>query len=162
VALIYYSRTGVTRAMARRLADALREAGASVDVYEVRAAREYGGPLHLNPRLILDTLLRGGADAVVSPPSLEWDRYDLVVLAAPIWFGRVAAPMMGFLKRCSCPGKPAVCLTTSAARAEYSWRLARAAEAAGFKVLYHANVVRGALSAEVLNEVSRALSAAQG
>ncbi|RLF03777.1 MAG: hypothetical protein DRK00_08180 [Thermoprotei archaeon] len=119
MALIYYSRTGVTRAMVRRLIDALEGAGASVGAYEVRAVREYGKPLHLNPRLVLDTLLRRGVDVVLSPPSLDWDCYGLAILA-PTWFGRVAAPMVGFLKGHCFPGGPAVCLATRAARVEYS------------------------------------------
>jgi len=162
VALIYYSRTGVTRALAERLAEALKGSGASVDVYEVRAVREYSKPLHLNPRLIIDTVFRGGVDVVINPPGLDWERYDIAILAAPIWFGRVAAPMMGFLKRHRCPGKPVVCLTTSMAKVEYSWRLARAAESAGFRVVYHVNVVRGVPSVEVVEEVMRAVSSTRG
>lgn len=160
VALVYYSRTGVTRALAERLAEALRSAGMSVDVYEVRAVREYGRPLHLNPRLIIDTLLRGDVDVALSPAALEWKRYDLAALAAPVWFGRVAAPMMGFLKRYSCPGKPVACLTTSMVKAEYSEKLAAAAKAAGLRVLYHANAVRGALSSEIVEAVLRAARSA--
>lgn len=143
ILVAYYSRTGVTRALALELAESLRKLGADVDVREVRVKREYGKPLHLNPRLIIGTFL-GRADII-----LDFDpcAYDAFILSSPIWAGRPAAPMAALLKLLAgkCAGKPAACLTTSILSADYSARLAKLAEKAGLKVVYRANAPSGRL-----------------
>jgi hypothetical protein len=79
VALVYYSRTGVTRAVSEFIVEWLAGRGLRVDVFELRALREYARPLHLNPRLIFDTIFRGfaeyGGDEGFKP-----DAYDLVFI----------------------------------------------------------------------------------
>jgi menaquinone-dependent protoporphyrinogen IX oxidase len=65
VASVYYSRTGVTRAVSEFIVGWLAGRGLRVDVFELRALREYARPLHLNPRLIFDTIFRGPLSTAV-------------------------------------------------------------------------------------------------
>lgn len=57
VAVVYYSKTGRTRQVALYIGEKLGELGVQADAYEDRQIREYLRRfLHLNPRLIYDTL----------------------------------------------------------------------------------------------------------
>jgi len=154
ILLAFYSRTGVTRALAAEVAESLRGLGADVDVREIRVRREYSKPLHLNPRLIFDTFL-GRADIIVDFDPCAYDAY---ILASPIWAGRPAAPVAAFLKTLlgKCEGKPAACFTTSIMSADYSVKLARLAEEAGLRVVYRANAPGGRLKVD-FQELLRAL-----
>jgi Flavodoxin. len=53
--LIFYSRTGTTRALAERVARELESKGFEVELLGLEPEREYGKPLHVNPRLVFDT-----------------------------------------------------------------------------------------------------------
>ncbi len=159
VGILLYSETGVTRALVSKLASELEANGLAVDVFEVSLKRKYRRPLHLNPRLVLDTF-RGSAEVEI-PEKFNPCLYSALVFACPIWIGRPAAPMASTLKRLSgrCPGKPTACITTSLAKVDYSPRLAALAEAAGFKVVFHANAPRGILSCK-LEEIVKVLTRA--
>lgn len=159
VGILFYSETGVTRALVSKLVSELEASGLAVDVFEVNLKRKYRRPLHLNPRLVLDTF-KGSAEVEI-PERFDPCLYSALVFACPIWIGRPAAPMASALKRLSgrCPGKPAICITTSIAKADYSPRLAALAEAAGFKVVFHANAPRGVLSCKP-GEIAKVLTQA--
>lgn len=145
VAVVYYSRTGTTRKLVEKLVSVLQSREVEVSVHELRVRREYRKPLHINPRLIVETF-RGVADVQI-PEGFDPCAYSALVFACPIWAGKPAAPMASFLKSLAgkCPGKPVACMTTSLAALDYSSRLARLAEAAGFKVVYRLNATRGTL-----------------
>lgn len=153
-ALVYYSRTGATRALAERLREALRALGLAVEAHELKVKREYARPLHLNPRLILDTL-RGSADIELS---FDPCAYPAVIVACPVWAGRPAAPAAAFVRLLAsrCPGKPVACVTTSALALDYSARLAKLAEKLGLKVVFRGNAPRGEPLFSV-EELARAL-----
>lgn len=146
VAILIYSESGVTRTLVSKLASELEASGLKVDIFEVNLKRKYRRPLHLNPRLVLDTF-RGSADAEI-PKEFDPCSYSALIFACPIWIGRPAAPMASVLRSFSgkCPGKPVACITTSLSKANYSTKLAALAKAAGFKVVFHANAPRGVLS----------------
>jgi len=154
VAVVYYSRTGVTRALASRLAEGLAERGLAVDLHEVRVRREYARPLHLNPRLVLDTL-RGRADIELS---FDPCRYSAIVVACPVWMGRPAAPAAAFLRLLAsrCPGKRVACVVTSALPVDYSPRLASLARGLGLEVVFSGCAPGGAPRFS-LDELARAL-----
>lgn len=156
VAILFYSESGVTRTLVGKLASELEASGLAVDVLEVNLKRKYRRPLHLNPRLVLDTF-RGSADAEI-PEKFNPCSYSALIFACPIWIGRPAAPMASVLKRFSgrCSGKPVACITTSLSKANYSTRLAALAEAVGFKVVFHANAPRGVLNYKP-GEIARTL-----
>jgi len=160
VALIFYSRTGTTRALTERVARELESKGFEVELRGLELEREYGKPLHVNPRLVSDTL-RGTA-RVKPLEGFDPCSYSAVIFACPIWIGRPAAPMTAFLKslniREKCADKPAACLTTSLAPTDYSTRLAALAERAGFKVVYRYNARKGQLSSGELEKIASALA----
>ncbi|NPA96254.1 MAG: flavodoxin family protein [Crenarchaeota archaeon] len=97
--IVYYSRTGVTEKLASAIASLAREElGIEASLHRVRPVKEYSKPLHLNPRLWSDTLGSKLVDVRVEPP-LNLSTCSALVLAAPIWIGRVAPPMTSFVKR---------------------------------------------------------------
>jgi len=158
IAIVFYSRTGVTEMVIGIIAEKLREQGFKVDVFEARPRREYGRPLHLNPRLLYDTFTGRLIDIVVKPSKPTLDDHSLVILASPIWCGKVSPPIRAFIRAFKCPGKTAVCLTTSQIERSYSARLRAVAEAeGGFKVIYDGNLVKGKLDEQMLNEILEAV-----
>jgi len=87
--LVFYSRSGYTASLAGEMADM-----AGWDVDEVKDVRPRTGNWGA-VRCVLDVLLRrrpgirsGGKDPAA---------YDLVVLAAPVWMRRLAAPMRSYI-----------------------------------------------------------------
>jgi hypothetical protein len=87
--VVFYSRTGTTRTVARRLA---RELGADIE--------ELTDPVH---RLGLRGYLRSAFDAglgrwvPVEPVTRDPTRYDLVIVGSPVWVSSVSAPVRTFL-----------------------------------------------------------------
>ncbi len=160
VASVYYSRTGITRAVSEFIVGWLSGRGFRVDVFELRALREYARPLHLNPRLIFDTVFRGfaeyGGDEGFKP-----DAYDLVFIGTPIWSGRPTPVIKHFINKHK--GKlraPVVCYTTSALNIKYSEKLRKYLEERGYSVVMDFSVVgsleksRGVVE-KALEEVAR-------
>ena len=164
VASVYYSRTGVTRAVSEFIVGWLAGRGLRVDVFELRALREYARPLHLNPRLIFDTLVRGfaeyGGDEGFKP-----DAYDLVFIGTPIWFGRPTPVIKHFINKHK--GRlrtPVVCYTTSALNIKYSEKLRKYLEERVYNVVTDFSVTGGLEKSrrvveEALEDVVRRLRA---
>jgi len=100
LAVVYYSRTGNTENFVKRFNEFLKSRGREVDVYKVKPLKEYSPPLHLNPRLIIDTLIRKGTNISLEPKDLHNEKYDMVIVASPIWFNRLSSPIQELLKKC--------------------------------------------------------------
>ncbi|WFO75964.1 flavodoxin family protein [Desulfurococcaceae archaeon MEX13E-LK6-19] len=140
IALVYYSRTRNTEHVARVLTETLSSRGVLVDLYVVRPLREYGRPLHLNPRLLYDTLVRKGTSIKIEPCEFRAEKYDVVVVASPIWCDTLAAPVQEFLRRHITVEKPLVVVTTSLLQTSYS-RIERVVEKiTGRKPVFHINI----------------------
>lgn len=99
VAIAYYSRTGYTEKVVNELKLGLASEGFTVDVYRVTPLKEYSKPLHVNLRLIYDTLVRKGVDIRLEPSELKLSSYDALIIASPIWIGTLSSPIQEFLKR---------------------------------------------------------------
>ncbi|MEM1508239.1 MAG: hypothetical protein QW262_08360 [Candidatus Bathyarchaeia archaeon] len=99
IAIVYYSRTGYTERVVGELGLCLKSEGFTVDVYRTLPIREYSKPLHLNPRLIYDTLIRGGTDIRFEPSEPRLSGYSAVIVASPIWIGTLTPPIQEFLRR---------------------------------------------------------------
>ena len=89
VLVAFYSRTGTTRKVARRIATAL-----DADVLAITDA---------HPRKGVLGFMRSAIEAVrsslpeIGPVRIDPIGYDLVVLGTPVWAGHVASPMRRYL-----------------------------------------------------------------
>jgi menaquinone-dependent protoporphyrinogen IX oxidase len=99
LAIVYYSRTGNTENLVKMSSEYLKSRGIEVDVYKVKPLKEYSPPLHLNPRLIIDTLIKKGTNISLEPKDLLNEKYDMVIVALPIWFNRLSPPIQELLKK---------------------------------------------------------------
>ena len=91
-AVVYYSLEGNVRVAAEKLAARL-----GAELFEVRTTKAY-------PTKGLFKFLSGGKDSTfgatpsIEPVGLDPSAYDLVVVALPMWAGKVAAPINSLLK----------------------------------------------------------------
>ncbi|MFW6061426.1 MAG: flavodoxin family protein [Planctomycetota bacterium] len=91
ILVVFYSRTGTTRQVARETGELLGEVADLEEIVD-----------HV-PRAGLAGYLRSGWEAVrkatppIDPPSHAPDRYDLVLLATPVWAAHVSSPVRTWL-----------------------------------------------------------------
>ncbi|MDP3083175.1 MAG: flavodoxin [Rubrivivax sp.] len=91
ILLVYYSRTGTTRELARQIAALC---GADLEEIQDRVGR--GGALGL---------LRSLAEALlhicppISPSQHAPRAYDLVIIGTPVWAGQPASPVRSYVRR---------------------------------------------------------------
>lgn len=89
ILVVYYSRTGTTRALASSLAKML-----GADLEEICDCSNREGPGGYLSAL-LDAIRKRPVDIV--PPGLDVSAYDLVVVGSPVWAGSVSAPARSYL-----------------------------------------------------------------
>jgi hypothetical protein len=85
----------------------------AVDVFKVKPLSEYSPPLHLNPRLIFDTLVRKGTSVALEPAGFSPLNYSVVIFASPIWFSNLSPPIQQILRDYAGKLKNYIILTTS-------------------------------------------------
>ena len=135
--MIFYSKTGRTKRIALRLKDLLSNAGLNVDIYEIRHRKEYLNKLlHLNPRLIMDTLLDKHVE-FVGAEDFNPEGYDVIIIGSPIWYNTVVPAIKSFIKsfRDRMGSKPIVCFTTSTLNIDYSSKFKELLQSIGYKVI---------------------------
>jgi DNA-binding transcriptional ArsR family regulator len=104
--VIFFSYSGVTRALARQVRNAC-----GCDLVEVKPRKEYStfsvyttGVLHS----------RKGACDPIFPEIIDVSRYDLLVIGFPVWVGKPAPPINTAIQALfGCEGKRAVVFATS-------------------------------------------------
>lgn len=89
VLVVYFSRTGTTRLLARAIAGML-----NADLEEICDCSDRVGPGGYL-RSLLDALRRKPSEIV--PAGLSVSAYDLVVIGSPVWAGSVSAPVRSYL-----------------------------------------------------------------
>jgi len=91
ILVAYFTRTGNTREIVDEL-----QAGVAADVEEITEEGSRRGPFGW-----LKSGRQGASKADVDIQPIESDpsRYELVVLASPVWAGNISAPMRAFIKR---------------------------------------------------------------
>jgi hypothetical protein len=104
---------GNTELLVKLLFNALLTQGAAVDVFKAKPLREYSPPLHLNPRLIFDTLVRKGTSVILEPTGFNPLNYSVVIFASPIWFSNLSPPIQQILRDYAGKLKNYIILTTS-------------------------------------------------
>lgn len=87
--LVYYSRSGYTASLAKEIAGMT-----GWDVDEVRDVRSRVGAWGF-VRSLFDVLL--SRRPAIEPAAKKPESYDLVVLAAPVWMKKLAAPMRSYI-----------------------------------------------------------------
>lgn len=98
VAIAYYSRTGTTELVVGIMRRVLKDLGAEVSIFRISPVREYSKPLHVNPRILYDTLIKKGTNIMLEPKEFRVGEYDMVIVASPIWFNTLSSPIQQFLK----------------------------------------------------------------
>ena len=87
--VVYHSRSGNTRRVAQRIAEAL---GADLD--EIRIVHPLSGPLGY-AFCAIEAIL--GLTPALRPARFEPDHYDCVVVGTPVWFWSVSSPVRSWL-----------------------------------------------------------------
>lgn len=142
IALIYYSRTGVTRSVAVFVKERLASIGFRVDLYELKPLREYIKPLHFNPRLIIDTIVKSSVE-YIGDEEFKPEFYDTIVIGTPIWYGQPTPIIKSFtMKWRSRIKAPVACYTTSTLNIKYSEKFRKYLETLGYNVILDFSVVK--------------------
>jgi hypothetical protein len=144
------------------LVDALTKQNVAVDVFKVKPLKEYSPPLHLNPRLIFDTLVRKGTSVI--PAGFNPLNYNVIVFASPIWIGNLSPPIQQVLRDCAGKLKNYIVLTTSGLKTKCDVLLGKTESILGEKPILRLNITVEELRNEavvkntVQNLASRVLS----
>lgn len=155
IAIVFYSKTGNTRRVVQELIETLKHSGFDVNVFEVIPAHDYKPPLHFNPRLIYETLIKKSTSINIKPSAPLVKDYDIFILASPVWFNTITPPIRTFIREYKGQGKTAICITTSQIALNYSRKLRDIAEKEGnYKVIYDVNIVKGEIGRKVLNKIT--------
>lgn len=91
ILLVYYSRTGFTRKLARDIA-----AACSCEVEEIQDVRNREGFLGY-ARTVFEAWT--GKSPAIKEMTKDPAQYDMVVLGSPIWFSKIATPLRTYVKR---------------------------------------------------------------
>jgi flavodoxin len=89
ILVVYYSRSGTTRRLAKSLAGRL-----NADIEEICDYRNRSGPGGYL-RSLMEAIRQIPAEIV--PHGLDVGSYDLVIIGTPVWAGSVSTPVRGYL-----------------------------------------------------------------
>ncbi|MCK5832892.1 NAD(P)H-dependent oxidoreductase [bacterium] len=89
VLIVYYSRTGVTEKVAKKLAELL-----SADIEAITEERDRSGPIQyaLCGREALKEL-----EPPINTPSKNAGEYDLIILGTPVWASKISSPLRSYI-----------------------------------------------------------------
>lgn len=89
--VVYYSRTGKTRRVANTLKEEL-----SSEIEEIKSTKDREGFWGLIT-CVLDSLLE--RDDALEPFNKDLTGYDPIIIASPIWIGKLSSPARTFIKQ---------------------------------------------------------------
>ena len=89
--VVYYSRTGITEQVARKIAEMC-----NCDIEAIRDGRSRKGPLGFL-RSAIESITR--KQPVILAPTKDPADYQLVILGTPVWVGRISSPMRTYIER---------------------------------------------------------------
>jgi len=95
--IVYYSRTGKTRIVANGLMDQL-----SCETAEIKSIEDRSGFFGVLT-CVLDQLLE--RDAQIEPLKKDVTVYNPIIIATPIWLGKLSSPARTFIKQSGLNGK---------------------------------------------------------
>jgi hypothetical protein len=102
--VIYYSRTGTTRTIARELAHNL-----SCEIEEIISRKERHSIWAIT--CVFDQLFNRDDD--IEPTRRNLANYNPLIIASPVWLHHISSPMRTFLKHTSVQGKDAFLILTN-------------------------------------------------
>ena len=102
VLVLYYSQTGATKTVAEEIG---RQLGADVVAFDVTAP--YDGDFNATIVRCKDEMATGNLP-VLAPLKVDFDKYDVIFLGYPIWFGTYAPPVSALLNEKDFTGKTIV------------------------------------------------------
>lgn len=106
--IVYYSRTGNTREIARQIHQ--RVGG---EIIEIQTARPYPDDYEAVKEQAMQQLNSGFKPALKTKIK-EIGAYDIIFIGTPIWWGRIAAPVKSFLSQYDLSGKTIALFNTHA------------------------------------------------
>ena len=89
--IVYYSRTGKTRIVANTLKDQL-----SCEIEEIKSTEDREGFWGVIT-CVLDSIL--DRDDVIEPFNKDLKGYNPIIIASPIWIGKLSSPARTFIKQ---------------------------------------------------------------
>ena len=95
--IVYYSRSGKTRVTAHQLEDQL-----SCETAEIKSVEDRSGFLGVLT-CVLDQLFERKAQ--IEPLKRNLQGYNPIIIATPIWLGKLSSPAWTFIKQSSLQGK---------------------------------------------------------
>ena len=102
VLVLYYSQTGATKTVAEEFG---RQLGADVVAFDVTAP--YDGDFNATVVRCKDEMATGNLP-VLAPLKVDFNKYDVIFLGYPIWFGTYAPPVSALLNERDFTGKTIV------------------------------------------------------
>ncbi|MBR7186781.1 MAG: NAD(P)H-dependent oxidoreductase [Clostridia bacterium] len=105
--VVYYSLGGNTRAVARRIARALK-----ADVLEIRTTKTYPDDVDVLHGLAQQEV-KTGYIPQLHPYRVDFDKYDAIVLGTPVWWSTFAPAMKTFMKGKDWKGRKVFPFTTN-------------------------------------------------
>ena len=102
--VLYYSRTGTTRTIARELAKTLPS-----EIEEIISRKERHGIWAIT--CVFDQLFDRDDD--IEPARKGLDIYNPLIIATPVWIHRISSPMRTFLKHTTLKGKDVFLVLTN-------------------------------------------------
>ena len=102
VLVLYYSQTGATKTVAEEFG---RQLGADVVAFDVTAP--YDGDFNATIVRCKDEMATGNPP-VLAPLKVDFNKYDVIFLGYPIWFGTYAPPVSALLNEKDFTGKTIV------------------------------------------------------
>jgi len=150
VLVLYYSQNGATKTVAEEIQ---RQLGADIKAFDV--TQPYDGDFDSTIERCKQEMAEGVLPELV-PLSVKLDKYDVIFLGYPIWFGTYAPPVAALLKGVDLTGKTIVpfCTFGSGGLESSAGKLVEAVPGATVKEGYG---VRAARLAAVPEEVERFL-----
>jgi len=112
-AIVYYSRSGVTKGIAGKIKDAF-----SSDLYFVEPEKAYGSYLSAVIRNGKEKLSKNTAKVV--SPIIDFSSYDVIFVGFPVWYGTMPDFMQEYLKKCEIKGKRIIPFATAHANGKSS------------------------------------------
>ena len=112
-AVIYYSKSGVTRKIAEKV-----KAAFDADVYSVEPEKPYGGYISAVIRAGLEKL--SGKAAALKTAAADLSSYDVVFIGFPVWYGTLPDFLQEYIRGAAIAGKRVIPFATAGANGKES------------------------------------------